>query len=157
MLLNIDHINIVVKDLEGALRFYRDLLGLKETKRARLEGAWIEQVTGVAGAVADCVYLELPESARLELLCFLAPETGEPLHPNSLPNTPGLRHLAFRVDDMDAEYHRLRDAGVTFINPPTVVPDTIVKHSAGRKRLCYFHGPEGVLLEIAEFRPTGGG
>lgn len=155
MLLNIDHVNIVVKDLDGALRFYRDLLGLRETMRARLEGGWIEQVTGVAGVVADCVYLELPEGARLELLRFLAPETGAPLDPNALPSTPGLRHLAFRVDDLDAEYGRLRAAGVRFINPPAAVPTATVRHATGRKRLCYFHGPEGVLLEIAEFRPAG--
>lgn len=153
MLLNIDHVNIVVKDLEGCLAFYRDLLGLRETMRARLEGSWVEQVTGIDGIVADCVYLELDGRTRLELLQFLEPETGAPLEPNAIPSTPGIRHLAFRVDDLDAEFERLTKAGVPFVNPPAAVPAGLVKHSTGRKRLCYFHGPEGVLLELAEFRP----
>lgn len=153
MLVNIDHVNIVVKDLEENLKFYRDLLGLRETMRARLEGAWVEQVTGINGVVADCVYLELDGRTRLELLQILHPETAPPIKENSTPSTPGIRHLAFRVDDLDAEYRRLRDAGVKFVNPPAAVPAGLVKHATGRKRLCYFHGPEGALLELAEFRP----
>jgi catechol 2,3-dioxygenase-like lactoylglutathione lyase family enzyme len=154
MLSNIDHINIVVTDLGRSIAFYQDLLGFRETMRARLEGEWIESITGVKGVVADCVYLELPSGPRLELLQFLSPAIGEPLAPNSLPNTLGLRHMAFRVDDIDAEYQRLEGLGVRFVGPPQAVPTGLVKHSTGRKRLCYFHDPDGVLLEIAEFQPN---
>jgi catechol 2,3-dioxygenase-like lactoylglutathione lyase family enzyme len=157
MLQCLDHVNIVVKDLDRALAFYRDLLGLRETMRARLEGDWIEQVTGVRGVSADCIYLEFPSGARVELLAFRAPDNGAPLPANAMPATPGLRHIAFRVDDIDAVYTRLVAAGVKFVNPPATVPTSIVKHATGRKRLCYFHDPEGTLLEIAEFKPIEGG
>jgi catechol 2,3-dioxygenase-like lactoylglutathione lyase family enzyme len=151
MLKQIDHVNIVVRDLERCVAFYRDVLGLKETMRAQLDGDWIEGVTGIPGVVADCVYLQPPAGPRLELLCFKNP-AGRPVERGELPNTLGLRHLAFQVDDIDAEHARLRAAGVEFIGAPQLVPLATVRHVSGRKRLCYFHDPEGVLLEIAEFR-----
>ncbi|MFC1601198.1 VOC family protein [Candidatus Sumerlaeota bacterium] len=149
-MLNIDHVNIVVEDLERSARFYGELLGLKETMRARLTGGWIEQVTGLAGVEAECAYFQPEDGPRVELLQFVSPR-GEPLAAASLPNTPGIRHLAFRVADINAEYERLRAAGVVFLGAPVEVPLATVRHVSGRKRLCYFHDPDGVLLELAEF------
>ena len=151
MIQQIDHVNIVVRDLELCVTFYKETLGLKETMRARLEGEWIEKVTGIAQAVAECVYLQPPAGPRIELLQFLSPK-GVSVERGNLANTPGIRHLAFRVEDIDAEYDRLRTAGVEFLGEPMAVPLDAVRHLSGRKRLCYFHDPEGVLLEIAEFK-----
>ncbi|HKQ32343.1 MAG TPA: VOC family protein, partial [Thermodesulfobacteriota bacterium] len=47
MPLAIDHINIVVSDLEKSVRFYTELLGFIESKRAHLEGDWIESIVGL--------------------------------------------------------------------------------------------------------------
>ena len=151
MLHQIDHVNIVVKDLEASVAFYRDVLGLRETMRARLEGDWIEQVTGVAGVVAECVYLELATGTRLELLAFEQPANGAPDPLAGHPPHPGMRHIAFRVEDIHAVYTDLKARGVEFVGPPVAVPTAIHRHHSGRKWLCYFHGPEGVLLEICEF------
>lgn len=150
--MHIDHINIVVRgDLDVMVAFYRDRLGLEVTKQACLRGEWIETVTGVRGAVADCVYLETPEPGpRVELLKYHAP-AADPL-PATAPHSAGIRHIAFRVDDLDARHERLRAAGVVFIGPPIAVPGAVVQHEQGQKRLCYFHDPEGNLLELAEFR-----
>jgi catechol 2,3-dioxygenase-like lactoylglutathione lyase family enzyme len=46
----IDHINIDVADLEKMVRFYTDLLGLRETKRVRISGEWIDRTVGLSGA-----------------------------------------------------------------------------------------------------------
>ncbi len=148
----IDHVNIVVSDLERSVRFYTQLLGFQETKRAQLTGDWIEAIAGLAGVVADCVYLDLPGTGpRVELLCYQEP-IGANLPQTACANTVGLRHMAFRVDDIEALHARLEAAGVTFIGPPTAVPGDQVKHAEGQKRLCYFHDPDGVLLELAEYR-----
>jgi hypothetical protein len=40
---------------------------------------------------------------------------------------------------------------VPFIGPPASVPGDVVTHDAGRKRLCYLHDPDGVILELAEY------
>jgi catechol 2,3-dioxygenase-like lactoylglutathione lyase family enzyme len=151
MITQVDHINIVVSDLERSERFYTELLGFVVTRRALLEGDWIESIVGLAGVCADVVYLEPPEGGlRIELLHYRAPK-GQALPETAQANTVGLRHVAFRVRGIEAMYERLRAAGVEFVGPPTAVPSGVVKHDAGRKRLCYFHDPDGVILELAEY------
>lgn len=151
MLQSIDHINIVVRELDRMLTFYRDLLGMKVTMQARLEGAWIENVVGLRGVCAECVYLQPEGGPRLELLQYIAPRGGE-LAGLGAPNLPGLRHLAFRVSGIHEIAARLKQAGVQFVGEPVEVPLTTVSHVAGRKTLCYFHDPEGNLLELCEYR-----
>jgi glyoxylase I family protein len=153
MELEVDHINLVVNDLEGCIGFYRDLLGMRVTMRARLKGEWIERVVGIGGVEADCVYLQPAQGPRLELLRYISPAGLAPAGLD-LPNTRGLRHIAFRVEDLDAIYDSLITAGVKFAGPPVEVPLETVTRISGRKRLCYFHDPEGVLLEFCEYLPS---
>lgn len=150
---HIDHINIVVRDLEACVRFYRDVLGFQITMEAVLEGDWIDAVVGLKGVRAQCVYLQPESGPRIELLCYEKP-VGALVPEQHLANTQGLRHIAFRVGDIVAEYERLRGLGVMFLGPPVTVPLVSVKNLQGRKRLCYFHDPEGVLLEICDYEPT---
>ena len=152
MSLAIDHINIVVSDLERSVKFYTELLGFNESKRAHLEGEWIESIVGLRGVVADVVFIVAPAGEpRIELLCYKTPK-GESVPVNSLANTVGLRHIAFRVDDIRAALEKLKNAGVKLLGEPVVVPETVVTHDAGHKMLCYFHDPDGVLLEITEYQ-----
>ena len=147
--MRVNHVNIVVADMERSLAFYVGLLGLRATFEVELEGAWIEVVTGLPGAKARCVFCQPAEGgARFELLQYRTPVgVSEPA--GSLPNTRGLRHVALEVDDLDALYGRLRAAGVPFVSPPVVVPFPI----AGGlwKRLCYLRDPDGVLVEISDY------
>jgi catechol 2,3-dioxygenase-like lactoylglutathione lyase family enzyme len=148
----IDHINIVVSDLERSVCFYTELLGLVETRRAHLEGRWIESIVGLKGVRADVVYIEPPAGGmRIELLQYRAP-LGKSLPENALPNTVGLRHIALRVRDIHEVCNRLEAAGVELVGPPVEVPSGVVSHDAGDKVLCYFHDPDGVILELAEYR-----
>ncbi|MEW6145318.1 MAG: VOC family protein [Thermodesulfobacteriota bacterium] len=152
MPLAIDHINIVVSDLERSVKFYTELLGFNESKRAHLEGEWIESIVGLNGVVADVAFIVAPAGEpRIELLCYKTPQ-GEAIPANSLANTVGIRHIAFRVDDIYAASEKLKNAGVKLIGEPVVVPETVVTHDAGHKMLCYFHDPDGVLLEITEYK-----
>jgi catechol 2,3-dioxygenase-like lactoylglutathione lyase family enzyme len=146
--MRLDHVNIVVTDMERAERFYGELLGLRRGFECRLEGEWIDAVTGLKGARAHCVFYDPEEGGRVELLQYFSPQ-GEPLPPNALPQTPGLRHVAFAVRDLDGLCVRLEAAGVPLVSPPVEVPFRVA--DAGRKRLCYFHDPDGVLLEVAEY------
>jgi catechol 2,3-dioxygenase-like lactoylglutathione lyase family enzyme len=147
----VDHINIVVSDLVASERFYTELLGFEVMRRARLEGAWIDAIVGLAGVQADVVYVQ-PKGGgpRIELLHYISPPSGEPVQP-SQANMLGLRHMAIRVDDIDGLYARLLQEGVTFFGPPTAVPPGTIRHDEGRKRLCYLRDPDGVILELAEY------
>jgi len=148
-MIRIDHVNLVVTDMERAIRFYGEVLDLRRGFEVILEGAWIEVVTGLSGARAHCVFMETDDSSvRLELLQYFDP-VGTNIDVNSLPHTPGLRHVAFTIDDLDAVIARLREKGVLPLSDPVEVPFAV--GSMGRKRLCYFHDPDGTLLEIAAY------
>lgn len=146
----LDHVNIVVTDMERSVEFYSDLLGLKKVFETVLSGAWIDEVTGLNGVEARCVFMESPGiGVRLELLQYLSP-TLAPRSGLAAPHLPGIRHLAFRVDDI-AEFHAYAAAkGVRFVSGPVSVPFAIP--GGIRKRLCYFHDPDGVLVEAADYR-----
>lgn len=148
----IDHVNIVVTDLDRMLAFYRDVLGLAETKRATIEGEWIGATVGLTGVNADVVYLDFPAGPRLELIRYNRPAIDRPANVHR-PNAPGLRHLAFRIDDIDSTVAKLRVAGVKFFSDVQAVPDSQVTYAGGiRKRLIYFPDPEGNLLELCEYK-----
>ncbi len=152
MIQAIDHINIVVSDLERSVRFYTEFLGFKEIRRARLKGEWIESVVGLKGVNADVAYIVAPAGEpRIELLCYFTPAGGK-IPENSVANTVGLRHIALRVENLRALADRLKQAGVKMIGAPVTVPQKVVKHEAGDKTLLYFYDPDGVILELAEYR-----
>jgi len=148
----IDHVNIVVSDLNRSVNFYTHVLGLVETRRAHLKGDWIEAVVGLSGVVADVVYLEPAQGGlRIELLQYTSPQGPNPPE-CSFANTVGLRHIAFRVKNIEEIADRLTEAGYPPMSPPTPVPQRVITHDAGHKVLCYFRDPDGVLLELAEYR-----
>lgn len=148
----VDHINIVVTNLERAVRFYTEVLGFRKTKEAYLEGGWIDLIVGLSGVRGHVAYVVAPAGEpRIELLCYEDPK-GEVLSVNSQANTVGLRHIALRVDNMAEAVARLRTAGVTLFSEPVRVPSGVVQHDAGEKTLVYFLDPDGVVLELTEYR-----
>ena len=140
------HINIVVTDMDRSLAFYCGLLGMRATFDIELEGQWIETVVGLPGATARCVFVQ-PDSGggRIELLQYHFP-LAESFAGNSQPHTPGLRHLAIEVDDLDELLTRLRAAGVPVFSDPVRVPFQLV--DGIRKSLLYTLDPDGVIVEF---------
>ena len=152
MIRGIDHLNIVVSDLERSVRFYCDVLGFRKTHDVVMEGAWIETIIGLRGVKGLVAFVEPPAGGpRIELLQYVTP-AGIALPENSRANTRGLRHVAFRVDGIAAMTERLRAAGVTLFSEPVRVPAGVVKFAAGDKTLVYFLDPDGVILELAEYQ-----
>src|SRR4051812_14441264 len=111
MLGQIDHVNLVVEDLDRMIAFYTRALCLNLTKRATIRGEWIAAVVGLSDVDADVAYLDLPQGPRIELIRYNRPAAPRPQGVGRA-NTPGLRHLAFKVDDIDAAAAKLRSAGV---------------------------------------------
>lgn len=152
MIRAVDHINIVVNDLERSVKFYTEVLGFKKTKEAHLEGEWIDRIVGLKGVRAKAAYVVAPDGEpRIELLQYETPK-GPWLGLNMQANTIGIRHLAFRVDDMAATVKHLLASGVPMFGPAVDVPAGVVQHDAGSKKLLYFIDPDGVILELAEYR-----
>ena len=152
MIRAIDHINIVVADLPRSVAFYTDVLGFAVQREAFLEGEWIDRIVGLRGVRGRVVYVVAPAGEpRIELLCYESPRGGTVVE-NSRANTVGLRHIALRVDDIAATVARVRGSGVTVFSEPVRVPHGVVRHDAGEKTLVYFLDPDGVILELAEYR-----
>lgn len=95
MIRGIDHINIVVADLERSVQFYTGLLGFRKTHDVFMEGAWIEEIVRLKGVKGKVAFVEPPGGGlRIELLEYVAP-AGVTLPENARANTLGLRILRF--------------------------------------------------------------
>ena len=151
MLERLDHVNLVVADLAAMTAFYRDMLGLRVTRDITIDGAWIETLTGLAGAVADVVYLEAPSGPPVELICYRTPQGTRPPGLEAA-NTQGIRHIAFRVEDVEAMVASLREAGIELLSDIQAVPTAQVEFGDRQKRIVYCRDPEGNLLELCQYR-----
>jgi catechol 2,3-dioxygenase-like lactoylglutathione lyase family enzyme len=143
----VDHVNLVVDDLDRMAAFYRDLLGLQITKRATIRGSWIEAVTGLEKVLADVIYLSPETGPGIELIRYRSPEGNRPPALEA-PNTKGIRHIAFRVQDLDALAEAARAAGVTMVSEVQRVAVDQVDYGQQRKRMFYCLDPENNLLEL---------
>lgn len=150
MITRLDHANIVVSKLDVMVPFYRDVLGFEELSRLPIEGEWLDTIVGLKGARGTVVFLGANKGeTSLELIEYHSP-AGSRQTAGGVANTHGIRHLAFTVDDIHADVARLRAKGVQFFSDPVTAPSIPGMESRGRKTLCYFHDPEGNLLELCQ-------
>jgi catechol 2,3-dioxygenase-like lactoylglutathione lyase family enzyme len=149
MIRSIDHLNIVVLDLDSVTGFFVNL-GFEIEDRALLSGDWISEIVALKNVQAEYVKLHFPGSGlRLELIRYDSPAPENTDAGGGQANDPGFRHLAFAVSDIDTEVNRLKKQGVKFLSPVHTYEKT-------GKRLVYFRGPEGLLLELAEYPDASG-
>jgi catechol 2,3-dioxygenase-like lactoylglutathione lyase family enzyme len=136
-----EHVGIVVDDLAAATAFFVEL-GLKLQGEWAVEGSWVDRVVGLEGIRVDAAMMETPDGhGGLELVKFHAP-SGPGGDRHAPANTPGLRHLAFAVDDIDAVVTSVRARGAELVGEVQTYEDSY--------RLCYVRGPEGIIVELAE-------
>ncbi|MBE9479168.1 MAG: methylmalonyl-CoA epimerase [Chloroflexi bacterium] len=131
---HINHIAIVVDEIEDALQFWRDALGLKVAR--------VEEVPD-----QDSVVAFLPVgNMEIELVKPTSDESGIAHYLKK--RGPGIHHICFEVDDIDALLESLKASGVRLINSE---PAT----GTSGKRFAFIH-PEsthGVLVELYELSP----
>jgi len=128
---SIHHIAIAVHDLEAALAFYRDALGLEVTQRREVPEEGVEIAFLPAG------------EGEIELLRPLDPEGGVARFLEK--RGEGLHHICLRVDNIEVAMERLRAAGATLLSSePRVGVDGT--------RYIFIHpkSAHGVLLELYE-------
>jgi methylmalonyl-CoA/ethylmalonyl-CoA epimerase len=131
MMIKLDHIGIAVSDLDSALGFYVDTLGLKCTHVEEVP----DQKVKIAFIPAGDVNLELvqatdPESAIARFI----ERKGE-----------GIQHIALLVDDIEKELDNLKAKGMGLI-------DEKPKEGAHGAKIAFLHpkSTNGVLLELCE-------
>jgi catechol 2,3-dioxygenase-like lactoylglutathione lyase family enzyme len=97
---------------------------------------------GLEGVRTEVAFMQTPDgNGRLELIKFLSPpRQGDNGHEPA--NAPGLRHLAFVVEDIDAVLARLRARDAELVGELVNYEDSYM--------LCYVRGPAGIIVELAE-------
>jgi catechol 2,3-dioxygenase-like lactoylglutathione lyase family enzyme len=138
----LDHVSVVVDDLEGAIAFFVEL-GMELEGKAPIEGLSVDRVNALDGIRVDIAMMRTPDGhGRLELTKFHSPRAvrAEPEH--AAPNTLGLRSIMFAVDDIDSAVAGLRAHGAELVGEVAQYEDSY--------RLCYVRGPEGIIVALAE-------
>ncbi len=125
----ISHVGLAVRSIAEALPFYREILGLEEESLAETDGARI------AGVDAGGTLVELLEGARED----------SPIAKFIARRGPGIHHICFAVDDLDATLERCREKGVRLI-------DEAPRVGAEGKRIAFLHpaSTAGILIELTE-------
>jgi methylmalonyl-CoA/ethylmalonyl-CoA epimerase len=125
----VSHIGIAVEAIEGSLPFFRDVLGLTEVALDDADGARI------VGLSAGESLVELLE----------ADDPASPIAKYVAKRGPGIHHICFSVDDLDATLERCRRAGIQLI-------DDKPRIGAEGKRIAFLHprSTGGVLVELSD-------
>lgn len=139
------HTNIVAEDWRRLAEFYQRILGCSPVPPERiLVGEWIERCASVPGAEVRGVHLRLPgcgdDGPTLEIFQYNKAEK----RPGTAINRPGLAHLAFEVDDVEAARDAVLAAGGGCVGDlvTTDIP------GAGTITLVYLTDPEGNIIEL---------
>ena len=131
------HYAVTVADLERALAFYRDTLGLDVLTRFTVEGEAF--ATGVAVPAATGRFAHLDAGgARVELVEY--DPQGEPVEAAAL-NRPGATHLGLAVEDPWAMYENLPEDVQTLSEPQTTATGTTI---------LFVRDPDGNLVELLD-------
>jgi catechol 2,3-dioxygenase-like lactoylglutathione lyase family enzyme len=141
-LIKLDHVSIVVNDLEAAKAFFVEL-GMEMEGEAPIEGPWVDRINGLDGIRVNIAMMRTPDGlGKLELTKFHSPTAISPEPANALGNTLGLRSIMFEIDDLDATIAGLQAHGATLVGA--------VEQYENFYRLCYLRGPEGIIVALAQ-------
>jgi catechol 2,3-dioxygenase-like lactoylglutathione lyase family enzyme len=138
---HVDHIGINVENLESVKTFFTDL-GFTVMGEMTMQGELLDRVTGLKNANDDLVMLQAPDGQlNIELVMYHNPVDEAGIQP-SAANTLGLRHLCFQVEGLDDILASLQQKGHKLMGEVQMYENTY--------KLCYIHGPEGIIIELAE-------
>jgi catechol 2,3-dioxygenase-like lactoylglutathione lyase family enzyme len=143
MIMNFDHVTIVVRNVEEAKAFFA-LLGFVEQQTVVISGEQFSAYMGIDAIEAEHVTLALADATphlEVQLLRYR--------HPQPIPdpdilklNKLGFNHICLAVDDIEAEVRKLRASGVEMRNEIMQFHD---------RKLVFLSGPEGVTVELAQW------
>ena len=125
----VSHIGIAVEAIAESLPFFRDVLGLREVALDDSDGA---RIVGFSAGEPLVELLE-PDDPDSPIARFVA------------KRGPGIHHICFSVDDLDATLERCRAAGIQLI-------DERPRIGAEGKRIAFLHprSTGGVLVELSD-------
>jgi len=139
--LRMEHIGIVVDDLAAATAFFAEL-GLELEGEATVEGPSVDRINGLEGVRAEIAMMRTPDgNGGLELAKYHSPPHEGDNGP-APANAPGIRHILFAVDDIEAALAGLEAHGGELVGE--------LENYGDSYWLCYVRGPAGIIVELAE-------
>ncbi len=137
------NVGIVVDDLKAAVAFFVEL-GMDLEGEAEVEGAWADRAVGLEGIRCGVAMMVTPDGqGRLELSQYHSPALL-PSPRNQPHNILGTHRVMYMVDDIDDTIARLSRHGGELIGE--------VAQFGESTRLCYFRGPAGIIIGLAEYK-----
>jgi glyoxylase I family protein len=141
MIVGLHHVAIGVSDFDKALKFYTEALGFEIVQQDDLENnSAANQAIGLDAIKAKMAMLKAP-NAFIELWQYSHPE---PEDLRSRPCDYGYPHIALQVDDIQAEYDRLKTHGMEFVGK--------VVHFGDQASAIYGRDPCGNIIELYEIK-----
>ena len=154
---NLWHVGMVVRDMDDAIAFYTEALGLSLRHRQTQDNEYTAQLVGYPNARLHVAQLELPDGGSagarsghfIELVQYERPPGQTPQPENCRLGTV---HLALEVDDIDDARARLESRGATFHGPTQDIAAGINKGG----KAVYLRDPDGNNLELIQPPATAG-
>jgi glyoxylase I family protein len=142
MINGVHHISLATADMARCLHFYRDLIGLTLIGEGHSEpgNTSFETVVGLEGARVHGAALR---AGNVQIEVFQYKHPPATVGPTPRPCDVGIRHICFDVTDIQAEYVRLKSAGVEFISEPQTMGSHKVK-------AVYARDPDNNIVELQE-------
>ncbi|MCZ8511310.1 VOC family protein [Paenibacillus filicis] len=120
----IEHVGLMVKDLDASIAFYEEVVGL------RLKGKLMH-----TNGVIQLAFLGFDAAGETELELIQGYNDG-------LPQEGKVHHVAFAVDDIEEEFRRIRQL------TDVIMIDQEITTLPNGARYFFFHGPDGEWLEM---------
>ena len=145
MIKRIQHSSYTVSNLDEALHFFCDLLGLQASTILEPRGERLDKLYQLQEVAQRLAVIRTPGDDIIHLIEYISPK-GERIDPKLC--NPGVAHLAFEVDDIQKTYDELIAKGVEFNHPP---------YWGGQKiedikgwGVCFLKGPDGIPIELMQ-------
>jgi len=124
MIVGLDHVHVLCSDVEGAVKYFKEVFSGQEVSRGELRGFPMIRVD-VKGVIVTLMGTD-PLAGKLE------PGKG----------SRGLDHFGFKVRDLEKEAEDLKKKGAKFSIEPSASPLGI--------KYAFVEGPEGIRIELVE-------
>ena len=142
MFKRMDHAAISVRDMEKAIVFYQDIIGMQKTFDRTFDTP-MAKLIGVPGTEVRIVHMRFGESV-VELFDYHYPKGRDP-RPDPSQADFGLIHIGFMVEDFWATYKHLVGRRVSFLGEPVEIRPGVF--------VAYFRGAEYEVCEMREILP----
>ena len=139
MFKRMDHVGVSVQNIEKAIEFYRDVVGMEKAFDREFDSP-LARILGIKNARARIVHMKLGE-AVVELFDYYHPKGRQP-RPDQNQSDYGLTHIGFRVEDFEQTYQDLKARGVQFLGDPVEIRPGVF--------VAYFRGAEHEICEMRE-------